>query len=204
MFSDERLLLSSQLFPNQLRTATTSVLWSAASRCQFNAMMHGETGELLELRKELEKEMEEISEDFISTRSSEVEMYLDKIKKMKIEYQGKIDDFIEKYQDLAEDPVLDKWRKEISVSGIANEVKLHANKIRIKTMEVSVSGPYKPVNVKKTYTESEKVAATTWLLSFMDRHVIGTAKKVNVANPCPKPPDSCTDNLSYLTSHAKP
>ena len=134
-------------------------------------MMHGETGKLLELREELEKEMKRISEDFISPRYSEVECYLDKIREMKSDYQDEIEDFIDKYIDFLHNPkVLDDWLKE--VMDVATVVKNHANIIRTRALQLAARPPPKPANMIK-FEETEKAALTTWLKDFTDRHGIG-------------------------------
>ena len=51
----------------------------SASQVELKTRMHGETGKLLELKGELEKEMKRISEDFISSHYMETETYLDQI-----------------------------------------------------------------------------------------------------------------------------
>ena len=57
--------------------------------------MHGETGKLLELRRELEKEMNLITEDFITSNYKVIESHLDKIIKNKHDYQNRIEDFVD-------------------------------------------------------------------------------------------------------------
>ena len=53
----------------------------------------GETGKLMELWGELEKEMKKLSEEFISSHTyEETESYLDVIRKLKGDYQNEIED----------------------------------------------------------------------------------------------------------------
>ena len=49
--------------------------------------MDRETGKLLELREKLVEEMKSISEEFISTRITKAEIYLDKVRDLKNAYQ---------------------------------------------------------------------------------------------------------------------
>ena len=107
MLSQERLIWTQDLLPGNYR-AVPSALMLSASQFELNAMMHGETGKLLELRREIEMEMERISEEFISSNHLEVESYLDHIKKMKSDYQDNIEDFVDPYSEVLENPdVLD-------------------------------------------------------------------------------------------------
>ena len=56
----------------------------AASQPVLRIMMHEETGKFLELRRDLDKEMELISEDYISSHHLETETFLAHIKKLKM------------------------------------------------------------------------------------------------------------------------
>ena len=67
-------------------------------------MMHGETGKLLELRRGLEKEMNKITEDFITSNYNVIESHLDKIIEIKDDYQNKIEYFVEMYSEVLENP----------------------------------------------------------------------------------------------------
>ena len=114
----------------------------SATKMELHGMMHEETENILVLGERLMKEMDIISEDFISSRYSEVETFLGRIKAMKNTYQDEMEDFVEKYIEVVENPqVLEKWTKE--VVNIASIVKKHANKIRIRAQEVAVAA--KPV-----------------------------------------------------------
>ena len=75
MQSQEKLAWLPHILPGGRGTPPSSQL-SSASQSELSAMMHGETGDLLELRRELEKEMEKISEGFISFYYKEVENYV--------------------------------------------------------------------------------------------------------------------------------
>ena len=65
MYSQGSLLWTSQLFPDSRPRVVPSAVMASASQKQLKEMMHGETGKLLELREELEKEMERITEDYV-------------------------------------------------------------------------------------------------------------------------------------------
>ena len=94
----------------------------------------GETGKLLEVRRELEKEIERISEDFISSHYIETKSYLDHIRELRNNYQDEIGDFVENYTVVLQDPsVLYAWTKE--VKDIASVVKKHANVIWTRVLQ---------------------------------------------------------------------
>ena len=81
-------------------------------------MVHGETGKLLELRRELEKEMERISEDFISTHHKEIAKHLSNITGLKVDYQNEVEDFVNMFTEVLEDTsVLDEWTNEVKDIG---------------------------------------------------------------------------------------
>ena len=171
MFSQGKLLLSNEMCLGPHSRDAPSALLRSATQVQLKVMMHVETGKLLELREELEKEMEVISPDFISTRLSEVETYLDQVKVLKNAYQDEVEDFVDKYIEVLENPhVLDEWTKE--VREIAEVVKKHAHLIRTKAMEVTASANLSkpdPVN----FSKSEKAAISKWMIDFTKKHGIG-------------------------------
>ena len=74
MSSIDMVLWPSYMYPDGPRPPPSPYMKSA-TQVQLKAMMHGETGKLLELKEELEKEMKLISEEFISNKVSEVEHY---------------------------------------------------------------------------------------------------------------------------------
>ena len=108
----------------------------SASQTELNVMMNEKTGKLLELRRELEKEMELISKDFISSHCSEqTEVFLDHIKKLKNEYQDEIEEMVDMFSPVLADPeVLDKWTQEVKDIGIF--VKKHALRLRNRNEEL--------------------------------------------------------------------
>ena len=72
-------------------------------------MMHGETGRLLELRRELDKAMEMISDNHISIYYKDIETYIYKIVDLKGDYQSEVEDFLNMYSVVLEGPsVLDE------------------------------------------------------------------------------------------------
>ena len=112
----------------------------SASQLELNAMMHGETGKLLELRRKLEKEMERISEDFISSHCGETESFLDQIRELRNKYQDEIKDFVENFTVVIEDPrVLHEWTQEVKNIGIL--VKRHSHRIRLKAFQLTSTSP---------------------------------------------------------------
>ena len=143
-------------------------------------MMNGETGKLLELRRELEKEMQRISEDFISSHYMEVESFIAMIRELKDDYQDSIELFVDKYMAVLEDShVLDEWTKE--VTEIADKVRIHADRIRTKAvlLSASVRPPAKSTSKRNSRfqqmsytTEIHQPAATMWLNSFLAKHGI--------------------------------
>ena len=72
----------STLLDGNYKAAPTAHMLSA-SQTELSAMIHGETGKLLELRRELDREMEKISEDFISTHYREIDKHLSNITGLK-------------------------------------------------------------------------------------------------------------------------
>ena len=107
----------------------------SASQPELKSLMHGETEKLLELKRELEKEMERISEDFISSHYMKTERYLDQIRDQRNTYQDEIEDFVDMYTAVLEDTsVLLDWTKE--VREIVSVVSKHANVIRTRVLEL--------------------------------------------------------------------
>ena len=96
MESQERLAWLSRLLPGGPCSFPTAQMLSA-SQTELKAMMNEKTGKLLELRRELEKEMELRSEECISYHCSvQIETFLEHIKKMKDEYQDEIEEMVDK------------------------------------------------------------------------------------------------------------
>ena len=93
-----------------------------------------EAKRLVKLRRRLVRELEDFTEDDVTTsRISVLERDLDRIKDLRNEYQDGVEDFLDEFEDaLADDPsgALDKWRRDLRVIG--QEVKSHADKIRSK------------------------------------------------------------------------
>ena len=88
MQSQERLSWLTSLLPGSKAAPTSAML--SASQPELEAMMHGEIGKLLELRRGLEKEMNKITEDFITSNYKVIESHLDKIIENKHDYQNRI------------------------------------------------------------------------------------------------------------------
>ena len=93
MQSKERLTWLSSILPDSKAVPTPLML--SASQSELRDMMNGETGRLLELRGELEKEMEKISEEFISSHDLDTNhSCIWKIRNQRSDYQIKIEDFV--------------------------------------------------------------------------------------------------------------
>ena len=92
--------------------------------------------ELVHIRKLIVREVEEFTEeDVCASRIPVLERDLSEIKKLKNEYQDKIEEYIEKYaNNTTEQAELNKWKKE--VTEIATYVKNHAKRIRDKKEEL--------------------------------------------------------------------
>ena len=96
-------------------------------------MVRQEGKALESLRRRLMLEMEDFTEDDVSTsRVSRLEIDLADIKSLRNQYQDGVLDFIEEYKsELEEDPtVLSEWRADVSAVGLI--VKRHADKIRTR------------------------------------------------------------------------
>ena len=65
----------------------------SASQPELKMMMNMETEKLVKLRTELDKELERISEDFISSHHLETESFLAHIKELKYGYQENIEEY---------------------------------------------------------------------------------------------------------------
>ena len=111
----------SQFLPDSKAAPTAAML--SASQTELMDMMHGETGKLLEFRKELDKE------DFISSLDLDTTWsFLAQIRRSKSEYQNQVEDFVDMFTEVLDDPnVLNEWTEE--VTNIGKKVKDHANKI---------------------------------------------------------------------------
>ena len=155
----------SQLLPDSKAAPTAAML--LASQTELMDMMHGETGKLLELRRELDKEMERNLEDFVSNLDLDTTWpHLTKIRRKKSEYQIQVEDFVDMFSAVLDDPhVLDEWTEE--VTNIGKTVKYHANKI---TGIVALKPPIRaaprpkprPIN-PQSYSASERAEMTRWL-----------------------------------------
>ena len=89
MQSQERLSWLPYILPGSRGTPPSTQLdmLSSATQSELSDMMHGETGDLLELRRELEKEMQSISVEFVSSSNyMKVESYLHRIRDLKDDY----------------------------------------------------------------------------------------------------------------------
>ena len=99
MQSQERLSWLPYILPGS-RGTPPSIQLSSASQSELSDMMHGETGDLLELRRELEKEMNSISVEFVSSSNfMKVESYLLMIRDLKDDYQDAIELLVDKYNN---------------------------------------------------------------------------------------------------------
>ena len=131
-------------------------------------MVHGETGKLMELRGELEKEMKELSEEFISYHTyEETESYLDVIRKLKGDYQNEIEDFVDMFSEVLEKPhFLSEWTEE--VSNIGKIVKDHRNKIRDIAFQIAPrplpKPKYRPI---QSVAPIERADMTSWLSDIL-------------------------------------
>merc|ERR1719341_2096598 len=132
MQSQQRLSWMTSLLPGSKAAPTAAML--SASQPELKAMMHGETGKLLELRRELEKEMNRITEDFITSNHKVIENHLDKIIDMKHGYQDKIEDFVDMYSEVLENPHdLAEWSEEVVAIGKkVKELRRNARTIAIQ------------------------------------------------------------------------
>ena len=82
MSSQPALLVASHLLPSPFSPAPTSAMLRSATAKQLHDMMTGETREFLELREDLMKDIETVSEDLICSELN-VESFLSKIKSKK-------------------------------------------------------------------------------------------------------------------------
>ena len=172
MYSMGMLLLSHQAFPNQPSSPTSFAAMKSSSKKQLSIMMHAETGKLLELREKLRKEMERISVEFISSRYSEVESYLDRILDMKDIYQDEIENYVDNNFEFVENTlVVEKWTQE--VKDIADLVYKHADMIRTEALKVSADVLPKKLTEAKNVSNSEKGSVNNWLSNLMKKHGIG-------------------------------
>ena len=133
----------SQLLPDSKVRPTAAML--SASQAELMDMMHSETGKLLEMRRELDKEMERISEDFVNNLDLDTTWpHLTQIRRKKSEYQIQVEDFVDMFTEVLDAPhVLDEWTEE--VTNIGMKVKEHTNKI-IETVAENppIKAPPKP------------------------------------------------------------
>ena len=165
MQSQERLSWLSQLLPDSKAAPTAAML--SASQTELMDMMHGETGKLLELRRELNKEIERISEDFVSTLDLDTTWpYLTQIRRKKSEYQIQIEDFVDMFTEVLDDPhLLNELTEE--VTNIGKKVKEHANKITdIVTLKPPSSAAPKPKPrpiQPKSFSACARADMTRWL-----------------------------------------
>ena len=110
--------------------------WQIGEDQSIMDMFQDEAKELMKVRRRLVRRMDEFVEDDINTsRISVMERDLDRISDMKDNYQDGVEDFIDRYRDIIDEPsVLVRWTQD--VSAIGQEVKAHADKIRTKAAVV--------------------------------------------------------------------
>ena len=156
--------MASHLFP-----AKFALLRSTSDK-QLADMMYEESKKLLEIRKELIRVIEAVSEDYITNRCFEVETHLAEIKAMRNGYQNEVEDFIDMYLEVSKNPEeLDKWMLEVKEIGLV--VKKHAKQIRSRAFHISASAqpPETPPLSTAMHSKppvilvSEKAEACTWL-----------------------------------------
>ena len=166
MQSQERLSWICQILPGSKAVPTAAML--SASQTELMDMVHGETGKLMELRGELEKEMKKLSEEFISSHTyEETESYLDVIRKLKGDYQNEIEDFVDMFSEVLEKPhFLSEWTEE--VSNIGKIVKDHRNKIRDIAFQIAPrplpKPKYRPI---QSVAPIERADMTSWLSDIL-------------------------------------
>ena len=87
---------------------------------------------LKRLRRTLVREMNDLSEEDLSTsRITVLERDLDRIRDLRNQYQDGIEDFLDEYRDIINDPSVEQqWMNE--VTDIGRLVKDHANRLRTK------------------------------------------------------------------------
>ena len=172
MQSKERLSWVSSILPDSKAVPTPLML--SASQSELRDMMNGETGKLLELRGELEKDMEIVSEEFISSHDFDTNYAcLWKIRNKRSDYQIKIEDFVDMFSEVLEDAtVLDEWTEEIS--NIGKLVKKYVNEMTDIALQKSAKPPPKPKpKPVKIASASEKAANTKWMKDFTEKNHIG-------------------------------
>ena len=157
----------SNLLDGNYKAAPTAHMLSA-SQNELRAMMHGETGKLLELRTELEKEMERISEDYVSMNTKEIDKNLYNLTVMKGYYQNDIEDFVNMYTEVMEDTSeIDKWSYE--VKDIQKVVRDFNDNVRIKARAISKVRPRPKIEV----SVKERAEMNRWLKDFTEKNQIG-------------------------------
>ena len=135
MFSFMRQLLPIQLYPNQPRSVTSSVLLDSATKRKLIGMMPRVNKRLLKLKDELVKSVKRMSEE---CASSAVETDLATVRSMKNVYQDEIEDFVELYENVLENQeVLEEWTQE--VKNVARELRKYTDIMRARALEVPVA-----------------------------------------------------------------
>ena len=93
-----------------------------------------EAKNLKSMKRTLKREMKEFSDkDVTSQTLSRVEIEIDRIRKMKIDYQNMIEDFVEKWANTAvnvDGSVFESWTEE--VENVADEVKSYVLRLTVK------------------------------------------------------------------------
>ena len=166
MHAQEKMTCSawlSNLLDGNYKAAPTAHMLSA-SQNELRVMMHGETGKLLELRRELEKEMERISEDFISTHYKEIHKNLSNITGLRIDYQNEVKDFMNMFTEVLDDTsVLDEWTN--VVGDIGKVVKEFRVKVRLLANQLDAKPPVPPrpiPDVKPVLSVKERKEMNRW------------------------------------------
>ena len=168
MFSFMRQLLPCQLYPNQPRSVTSSDLLNLATKRKMIGLMPTVTRRLLKVKEELLKEVKRMAEDYFSP---EAETHLAIIRNMKNVYQDEIEDFVELYKEVLENPkVLEGWTQE--VRNIARELRQYTDRIKTRAFQVSVPAgrASKPVHMK-SFAVLERAAqnqASNWLKATLE------------------------------------
>ena len=135
---------------------------------------------LMRLRRRLVREMDEFTEEDVTTsRVTVLERDLDRIKEMKNEYQDGVEDFLEEYNELVDDvSVLVRWRAD--VSAIGREVKEHANRIRAKKESLSPTSQLSEMEMRSL--EIQEAALKLQQLSLAEKQKSSAAKEKEKAD----------------------
>ena len=135
-----------------------------------------EAKRLVKLRKKLIREMDDFTEDDVSTsRITVLERDLDRIKDLRDEYQEGVDDFIDEFSEAlsgdANNP-LDRWKADIRVIG--KEVKAHADRIRSRKEELQPTSQLS--EMEKKSLELQEATLKLQQLSYQEKKASAAAK----------------------------